>query len=203
VRLTSLYRRSRSIHGDQFRNSQTARRSSSLDKFLDGFLGRIHALAFAHDLLAQTSWTDASLHDLIRVELEPFVDNINRTSLDGPPVMLKPRATVTLAMVFHELATNAVKYGALSVPGGRVDITWKLKNSSAAPRLELRWTESGGPAATGPKNHGFGHDFIERAIAYDLDGNARIDFLAGSLRCVFSLPVDTNLLKNQIASKSS
>jgi two-component system CheB/CheR fusion protein len=174
--------------------SQTARRSSSLESFLQGFLGRVHALAFAHDLLAQTSWTDAPLHDLIRVELEPFLENTAGLTVDGPRVMLKPRATVTLGMVFHELATNAVKYGAFSAPGGKVVISWKVKQVGPAERLELRWVETSGPPVAEHRNHGFGHDFIERAVAYDLEGEARLDFPASGLRCVVGLPVEQKLL---------
>ena len=103
--------------------------------------------------------------------------------------MLSPRAALTLAMTFHELATNAAKYGALSVPTGHVDISWDMTwgLSRKPDRLRIEWCERGGPAVTLPTRRGFGTKFIETSIAFELNGSARIRFEEAGVRCTMQL----------------
>ncbi len=107
--------------------NQTAAKSANLKAFLSSYLGRLHALAFAHELLSERGWESAPLRDLVGAELAPYVgSDTDRVRFDGPSALLKSRAAVALGMMLHELATNSVKYGALSVPEGRLEINWKV-----------------------------------------------------------------------------
>jgi two-component sensor histidine kinase len=108
---------------------------------------------------------------------------VGRFTLNGPTVRLSPKTALSLSMALHELATNAVKYGALSVPDGRVDITWTQIPQPGAPRLELTWTERDGPPVTPPESRGFGSRLIERGLAAELSGSADIDFRPDGVVC--------------------
>jgi two-component system, chemotaxis family, CheB/CheR fusion protein len=153
-------------------------------------LGRFHALGHTHDLLSEAGWTEAGLRDLILTELAPHTtgDSAN-VAVTGSPVMLKPQAALFLALVMHELATNAAKYGALSVAGGRVDIAWTLAGDPPT-RLELRWTEQGGPKIDELPKRGFGTELIERGIRFELQGEAKIDAVEGGLHCRIVIPAN-------------
>jgi two-component sensor histidine kinase len=109
----------------------------------------------------------------------------DRLRIEGPPIRLVPRSAVAVAMGMHELATNAVKYGSLSNGTGRVDITWSVDRSNPA-MVRLEWKESGGPAVAPPKRRGFGSRLIERNLAHDLDGQAKIDFRADGVVCTIT-----------------
>jgi two-component sensor histidine kinase len=142
-------------------------------------LGRFYALGHTHDLLAETGWTEARLRDVIHTELAPHAaDDGSNLTLNGPPVMLKPQAALFLALVVHELATNAAKYGALSVPGGRIDVTWKIAGDPP-PHLELTWAEYGGPKIDGPMKSGFGTELIERGLRFELGGESKLEAVDG------------------------
>ena len=137
---------------------------------------RLVALAAAHDVLTRESWTGADLDDVVAAALAPCGGNqaaIFRVS--GPLLRLSPRATLALMMGLHELLTNALKYGALSVASGNVEIRWEVAKG-AEPLLRLIWTERGGPLVAPPTRRGFGTQLIERSVAQDLGGIARIDF---------------------------
>jgi two-component system, chemotaxis family, sensor kinase Cph1 len=108
--------------------------------------------------------------------------------LDGPDVLLQPRATQALGMVLHELATNAAKYGAWSMPDGRVAVRWRVR-AGDPPRLALEWTEQGGPAVKPPWRRGFGTLLVERSLSHELDGSAELDFRPEGLRCAIELPL--------------
>ena len=157
-------------------------------------IGRVHALGHTHDLLAEGGWRDARLRDVIRIELAPHLAaGSANLRVDGPPVMLKPQAALLMALVMHELATNAAKYGALSVAGGRVDISWKIAAGSP-PHLELIWTEQGGPNVGALARRGFGTELIERGIRFELQGEAKLEAVDGSLQCRMSIPADPQRL---------
>ena len=145
------------------------------------FNDRIHALASAHDLLTRRSWEGADLGELLSEALEPYVSQV---TLEGPPLPLPPNAAVALAMIFHELATNASKYGALSTEAGRVAVTWRHE---ARTRLVLTWRESGGPPATPPKRSGFGSRLIAASLKGELAGSSRFDYAPGGLTCVLTI----------------
>jgi two-component system, chemotaxis family, CheB/CheR fusion protein len=157
-------------------------------------IGRFHALGHTHDLLADAGWTEARLRDVIRAELAPhLVGEGAEPRMNGPPVMMKPQAALFMSLVMHELATNAAKYGALSVAGGRVDVAWRIIGG-APPRLELTWTEHGGPRIAGPMKRGFGTELIERGVRFELQGEAKIEVVDGSLQCKMIVPADPERL---------
>jgi two-component system, chemotaxis family, sensor kinase Cph1 len=110
-------------------------------------------------------------------------------SMSGPPVMLKPQAALLLALITHELSTNAAKHGALSVTGGHIDVTWKIAGDSP-PHLELVWTERDGPTIDPPMKRGFGTELIERGLRFELQGEAKLEVVDGSLQCRMIIPAD-------------
>src|SRR5262249_40687847 len=153
-------------------------------------IGRFHALGHTHDLLSAAGWTEAGVRDLILTELAPHIagDSANVT-VNGPPVMLKPQAALFMALVIHELATNAAKYGALSAAGGRVAIAWTIAGDRPS-RLELTWSEQGGPKVERLPRHGFGTELIERGISFELQGEAKLEALNGGVHCRISIPAN-------------
>ncbi len=150
---------------------------------LHAFNERIMALARAHDLLTQSVWEGADLKEILEETLEPYLD---RTVLAGPAVALTPNAALALSMVFHELGTNAVKYGALSVPEGSVTVVWHV-DPGALHRLTLHWEERGGPRVSPPARQGFGSRLIAASLKSDLAGEARLDYRPSGLVCVLTL----------------
>ncbi|WP_165191202.1 sensor histidine kinase [Caulobacter soli] len=150
---------------------------------LTAFNERIMALARAHDLLTQSVWAGADLKEILEETLEPYLD---RTVLAGPPAALTPNAALALSMVFHELGTNAVKYGALSAPEGTVTVVWHV-DPGALHRLTLHWEERGGPTVSPPARKGFGSRLIAASLKSDLAGEARIDYRPSGLVCVLTL----------------
>jgi PAS domain S-box-containing protein len=145
----------------------------------DAFQQRLAALAAAHDLLTRESWEGATLDELVREALALYDGGEARISSEGPPVRLSPKAAVSLVMALHELTTNAAKYGALSVPEGRVSVRWTVDGDC----LALDWRESGGPAVEAPEHRGFGSRMIERALAAEMSGRATLDFEPEGLVC--------------------
>ncbi|WP_052955085.1 sensor histidine kinase [Microvirga vignae] len=151
---------------------------------------RMIALSRAHDVLTQEKWQGADLHAIVVQALAPFRDPENdRFHVRGPGVRLSPRMALDLAMALHELATNAAKYGALSNASGTVTLTWMLDRDCTPPHLRLRWTEKGGPPVEPPRRRGFGTRLIERSLAQDLGGEARIEFAPAGVTCTIDTPV--------------
>ena len=143
--------------------------------------GRIQALSNAHTLLAQSRWTGADLGSLVTNELSPYQsEEMLRTNVSGPNLLLGPNHAQGLAMVFHELATNAAKYGALSVAAGSVRVNWSREEGG---RCLLRWTEVGGPPVKPPRHQGFGMRVIEQIMHQQLRGAMRLDWRAEGLAC--------------------
>ncbi len=169
-------------------SAQTFRTAESPEAFHEAFEGRLLALSQTHNLLNQSCWTGVSLRDVLMQELAPY-DSVDggRFLLDGDGLKLGPIMAVTLGMAFHELATNAAKYGALSVPGGRVRVAWRI---SSPGRLHLEWQEMDGPPVLPPRRRGFGSRLIEEALAGDLDAKVRLHFLSQGVRCSMEMPLD-------------
>jgi PAS domain S-box-containing protein len=150
--------------------------------------GRIEALATVHSLFAKSRWTGAELGSLIKQELSPYSRNGQmRTLIDGPAIMLKPDLAQTIGVALHELATNAAKYGALSVATGRVRVEWS-RSADAGGRLVLRWAESGGPPVSPPTRKGFGTHVMEVMIRSHGKGEVRLDWHLEGLVCEIALP---------------
>jgi len=138
---------------------------------------RIVSLAGAHDLLTDRNWSGADLRDLVARTMAPFA--ADQMILDGPSLDVSPKQALALSLALHELATNAAKYGALSRPGGRVELRWKAQSG----QLILNWRESGGPPVVAPSRRGFGSRLLEDGLFSDLDGHTRLDFVAAGVCC--------------------
>ena len=168
---------------------QTARHAGSIDGFLNQFGARLQALASSHDLLVRESWYGASLNELIRSQLAGNFDRGDgQVSVQGPAVALKPEAAQNLGLALHELAANAARYGALSVPEGRVTIIWARLDAANGNGLELDWREQLGPKVKTRRKRGFGSLVIERNLARALDAEVDWTFDPEGLRCHIVLP---------------
>jgi two-component sensor histidine kinase len=148
------------------------------------FEGRLGALSSAHNLLTRQNWEGATIRQVIDEGMAAYRSG-SRLSVTGPDLPLAPKAAVSLAMAVHELAINAVKYGALSTEQGRIAIDWSVDDG----RLRWVWRESGGPAVTPPARRGFGSRMIERGLAAELGGEARMDFAPDGLVCTLASPL--------------
>jgi two-component sensor histidine kinase len=169
---------------------QTLRYAATTEQARDDFEARLIALSRAHDVLTRENWDGANLREIVAQVVEPYRrEEQNRFVSKGPSVWLLPRMALSLAMALQELATNAVKYGALSNDTGRVEIVWSLKSRPDGPRLHLRWRETGGPPVEAPRRRGFGSRLIERTLAHDLEGDVSLDFAPGGLVCTVDAPV--------------
>jgi PAS domain S-box-containing protein len=154
------------------------------DGLREAIAGRIEALAGVHSLFAKSRWTGAELGSLVKQELSPYSRD-GRTQIDGPSVMLKPDLAQAIGVALHELATNAAKYGAVSLAEGQVRVEW----SCAADRqLVLRWTEAAGPPVNPPTRNGFGTHMIEAMIRGREGGDARLNWHADGFACEIILP---------------
>jgi light-regulated signal transduction histidine kinase (bacteriophytochrome) len=162
---------------------QTLRPDLALADYAEALDKRIVALATAHDLATGYNARGASLLQLLEAEVGPHKQQ-GTIVLDGDPITLRPEVAPMLALLFHELATNAVKYGALSTSTGQLHITWEMRGEE----LRVTWKEQGGPAVAPPSNKGFGLVLIERAVPYEFGGRAKVDFLPEGLKVTFDLP---------------
>jgi len=165
--------------------AQTLRSFDNVEDAKHAFTARLIALSTAHNVLTQESWEGASLHDIVVGAVQPFEGpGGSRFAIDGPEVWLDPKAALSLAMALHELGTNAAKYGALSVPSGKVGVTWTASGGEDADDLRLLWREEGGPVVTPPSRTGFGSRLIQKGLASDLNGRAEIRFEPSGVECV-------------------
>jgi two-component sensor histidine kinase/PAS domain-containing protein len=172
--------------------SQTLRHATDPSMFAGAFMDRLSALASAHNLLTQSVWTGAELRRLAEVVLSPFVERLGNRELgiEGPDVSVSPSTAVTLALVLHELATNASKYGALSTAEGRIELSWTLQQETARqPVAQLQWREFGGPPVKAPTRKGFGSRLIQSSAA-QLEGAARLDYRPDGLQAVLTFVTD-------------
>jgi PAS domain S-box-containing protein len=168
----------------------TRERSNSMDEFVRTLDGRIQAMAAAHSALSQNRWSGAGLTDLVRRQLAPYTTDAN-TTISGSDVMLTATPTQALAMVLHELVTNAAKYGALSSPNGRVSVHWdRHSNADAAASLMIEWREFGGPSIVAPIQSGYGTNLIRELIPHELGGKVDLVFAAEGARCRIEIPLE-------------
>ena len=167
--------------------------SKSSEEFASSIQGRIRSMASTQGLLSKTRWRGVNLADLIRAELAPYMTTTNAT-LDGPEVLLTPNATHGVAMVLHELATNAAKYGALSQQGGRVSVRWTVVNKHpAAAMLRIQWKEAGGPEVMPPARQGYGSSVIRDLVSFELDGSVELVFPPDGVCCTITLPARSSI----------
>jgi two-component sensor histidine kinase len=167
--------------------SLTRRRASSLDEFAEGLTGRIRALSATHDLLSQREWSNALVLDVVNSELAPYLDPSDpHAVVSGPDALLSANDAMSLGLALHELSTNAAKYGALSVPEGKVCVTWEMV---APDRCAVSWREEGGPPVQAPSTRGFGLDLIEKIVSHELDARVDLRFDPDGVRCTIIVPI--------------
>jgi two-component sensor histidine kinase len=171
---------------------QTARSSSDVAVLQAQLIQRLQSLSASHDLLVAEDWTGASLEELIRAVLQPFIGSSSEAlECRGQPVFVNATAAQNLGLALHELATNAAKYGALSTSSGRVRITWSFEpDAEGTLRLLLIWEERGGPRVAPPTVKGFGHVVIERVVGQALSADVEYQFLPDGLRWSIALPLE-------------
>jgi two-component sensor histidine kinase len=172
---------------------QTASNSTSVEDFETRFTARLQSLAGSHDLLVRDDWQGASMRELVRSQLGHYIDRADsHIELTGEPLQVGPDAAQHIGMAMHELATNAAKYGALSVPDGKVLISWLVSPApDGTPMCRLSWEETGGPPVERPSRRGFGRVVIERTVARALNGDVQIDYASAGLRWTLEFPQRT------------
>jgi two-component system CheB/CheR fusion protein len=170
--------------------THTLRHARTLQEFEENFLGRLRALAPGNSLLSNEGWQTVSLTTLLLEELRPFVHpDRSKFRIEGPTVLLEPRAALSLGMAIHELTTNAVKYGALSLTDGVVDVRWCREPTSDGEQLVLEWVEHGGPPVTAPANRGFGMTLIERALKQNMSAQVDVEFAVVGVKATLRAPL--------------
>jgi PAS domain S-box-containing protein len=168
--------------------AQTARHSASVEDFARNFEGRLVSLARAHDLLSRRHWQDAPLDLLVSEIVAPFASP-DRAHIVGAALAIRPRAALALTMAVNELATNAMKYGALSTENGELGIEWDITDDASGPALGFEWREHGGPPAIAPARTGFGTRLMRRSIEGDLGGKLELTFEPSGLACRLRIPM--------------
>lgn len=179
---------------------QTFRAANSLDEARITFARRLKALGQAHMVLTESNWINAPMAAIIEGALIPHSMALGEICAQGPPVNLSARQALSLSMAMHELATNSMKYGALSAASGEVTVRWTLDPIDADQCLRLRWTESGGPHVAPPERRGFGSRLIEEVLAEDFGGKVSLCYAPEGLR--FELATKLSNLPDQSAPAS-
>lgn len=165
---------------------QTARSVSEIDEFIKAFTGRLSSLGRAHEILTASTWDHAPLRTLAFELLEIYVTGPDpQVSIAGPELLLAPRHVLSLSMILHELISNAVKYGALSHPVGRISLVWALIDGD----LSIEWTETNVEGVRPPTRRGFGSRMIEVSVAHELRGKTKTDWQEGGLVFGLSFPL--------------
>jgi two-component sensor histidine kinase len=173
--------------------SQSLRTATSMERGQEAIEGRLIALGRAHDQLLQVSWANASLLDTVRGAIEPFdARGVGRFSIDGPDIGITSGAVIALAMTFNELCTNTTKFGALSVPTGRVEIVWTINDKTQ--RLRLTWTEKGGPAVQAPSRRSFGTRMMA-SLGQQLSGEVQLAYQPTGFVYMLDVPLSALTLK--------
>lgn len=172
--------------------SQTFRQAETLDEACEAFSGRLASMARAQDLIAEEGTDEADLRQLVDLAVEPYRSGSQpgRFRLEGPHVCVSARQATAFAMAFHELSTNAVKYGALGSASGHVAIRWRIEETADGDTLLVDWREHGGPPVSPPQRRGFGSRLVEGALSQDLGGSAQILFEPAGIICTIRAVLD-------------
>jgi two-component sensor histidine kinase len=168
--------------------TQTFRDASSKSD-LEKYQGRLASFGRAQDLLTAANWAEAPLQDVVRTALIPYRTGEGRFTVSGPPLIVKSRQALALSLAIHELATNAMKYGALTVPSGHVSIAWTSEDRQGEAKFVFTWQESGGPPASEPTNLGFGSRLISRVLQDDFGGAVDVSYGSTGLVCCLTAPL--------------
>lgn len=177
--------------------TQAMRNSSDLQIVRESIETRLAALSRSHDLLGREKWQGAGLLDLVHESLAPFRETDGRAErfdINGDNIRLSPKAALALGIALNELATNAVKYGALSNEAGTVSIDWTLHPKDDGRWLCFHWRERGGPPVVAPTRKGFGSRVIEQGLAHELEGKVELDYGPGGLVCMINIPAPQAVL---------
>jgi PAS domain S-box-containing protein len=168
----------------------TGRSAANIEEFRDAFLARIVALGNTHTLLTDEYWPTASLADMLKREIAPFDDaNSQRITLRGPPIHLSADLAVPVGMAVHELASNAVKHGALSVESGQVSVSWAVVDEDNRRRLHLEWLETGGPPLRSSAQKGFGSTLLQRVLPKQCNAEVQLEFVEAGIRFRLKAPL--------------
>jgi two-component sensor histidine kinase len=187
IRLLELRHRIKNLLGiTQAVANQTLRSGRSIEEARVALDGRLGAMGHAVDMLLQTGWTGADLRELIGRAL---IEAGERVSVEGPDVSIGADAAMALTLVIHELESNAIKYGALADPAGRVAIGWRIDAEGGAERLLLEWAEHDGPPCVPPTHKGFGSKMMAKLVGGRLRGSAETEYRADGLRWRLSAPL--------------
>jgi two-component system CheB/CheR fusion protein len=162
--------------------------ASSVPDPKQAFMGRIHALATTYGLISRENWQNVSLEGMLREGITPYDEDSSKFFIKGPAVWLSPQAALAMGLVLHELATNAVKHGALSSSAGRVSITWRVERAPEPGSVVVEWIESGGPKVMEPDQKGFGTELISREFEYQLGGAAQLKFDTEGFKATLEIP---------------
>jgi two-component sensor histidine kinase len=157
---------------------------------LEKYQGRLAAFGRAHDLLTAANWAAAPLQDVISTALTPYRTGDARFAVSGPSLIVKSRQALALSLAIHELATNALKYGALTVASGHVSITWTSEDQEGQPKFVFVWRELGGPPASEPVAVGFGSRLISRVLQDDFGGAVEVSYGSTGLACRLTAPLE-------------
>lgn len=167
----------------------TGRTTGSFDEFYHSFSNRIASLAKTHNLLTEDYWQTASLREIVLSELKPFSDSRHpRFMLIGPPVVLSADLAVPVGMALHELTANAVRYGALSLPGGYIRVQWHVGEAEGVRKLHLEWHEHGGPPVKEPQHKGFGSTLLHRVLPMQCNAEVEVCYERNGLRFWMDAP---------------
>jgi two-component sensor histidine kinase len=166
---------------------QTLASTPTPEMFAEKFIRRIDALGRTHALLSREQWSNVQLQHVASESLEPYlIEDKSRIILKGPPLALDPKSALALGIVFHELATNATKHGALSNSDGTVTLSW---TSADLSRVDLEWRETGGPECVPPARPGFGSRLIRLEVTHELNGDVELDYDRAGLRVTMGFPL--------------
>jgi two-component sensor histidine kinase len=169
---------------------QTIRKCGLPKEVQDDFEGRLIALSRAHDHLTRERWEPVDLRTIIAKAVEPYCRlNPETLGIRGEPLKVSAQSSLTLAMIFHELASNAAKFGALSTADGRLAISWSVANGIRPPTLVIKWQETGGPPVTEPSRLGFGSRLLQHGVSRQFRGSTRLDYDPSGLRCTMEIPL--------------
>ncbi|PDQ22424.1 histidine kinase [Mesorhizobium sanjuanii] len=171
--------------------TQTVRHARQPSEFLQAFGARLQALGVAHNLLSDREWRGIGIRELVQIEVKPF-DSVKqpRMTISGADLLLSPDQAVGLGLILHELASNALQYGSLSAPSGKVDLRWKTLGRRGARRLVLTWRESGGPAVVTPERQGFGSILIRRSLAKVISSEVTHEYRPEGVFAEISMPLE-------------
>jgi two-component sensor histidine kinase len=167
----------------------------SLVEARQALLDRLQSMMESQELISQTNWRGVAIADLIAHQLKPYLTN-HKNRIEGPEIVLNPNATQAFSMVIHELTTNAIKYGALSVPEGSVTVSWRRREAMTGEELVLQWSEKGGPEVKLPHREGYGTKLIHGLLKYEFNGAVDQRYVPEGLTCEILLPLDLLLAKH-------